>query len=510
MQRESRRIARVRVAPTLQPSETGIMQPIPGFDLVLFGGTGDLAMRKLLPALYKRAVAGQLSENSRIIGAARGDLSREQYLAQVEESCREHLGEAFDRTHWERFSEQLRYLKIDVNNAQDYKALCERLAVREDLVRVFFLSTAPDLFAEISERLAQAHLVTPKSRIVLEKPLGHDLQSAETINRRVGAIFAERQIFRIDHYLGKEAVQNLLALRFGNLLFEPLWRRGRVQHVQITVAEELGVERRAQFYDRTGALRDMVQNHLLQLLCIIAMEPPATGDPDAMRDEKLKVLHALRPLRDAEVLRRTVRGQYKAGASGGKPVVGYFDEPGVPKDSTTETFVALKAEIDNWRWAGVPFYLRTGKRMQEQLSEIVVTFEDIPHSIYERPDAAHSWNRLVIQLQPTETITLSVLAKHPGEGMRLKPVELCLDFGDAFKERPLDAYERLLTDVVKGNLTLFMRRDELDAAWAWIDPIRKAWLEYDERPKIYTAGTWGPAAASALIGRDGFAWHNEL
>lgn len=486
------------------------MQPLPDFDLVLFGGTGDLAMRKLLPALYRRAAAGQISEASRIIGAARGDLSREQYVAQVEETCRKHVGEAFDPAQWERFSRHIRYLRIDVGNAQDYQALCERLSGREDLIRVFFLSTAPDLFAEICEGLARAGVVTPKSRVVLEKPLGQDLQSSVSINQRVGAIFEEKQIFRIDHYLGKEAVQNLLALRFGNLFFEPLWRRGWIQHVQITVAEDIGVERRAQFYDRTGALRDMVQNHLLQLLCIIAMEPPATGDPDAMRDEKLKVLRALRPLHDAEVLSKTVRGQYKAGASNGKPVVGYLEEKDVPKDSTTETFVALKVEIDNWRWAGVPFYLRTGKRLQEKLSEIVITFEDIPHSIYERPDAAHSWNRLVIQLQPIETITLSVLAKNPGEGMRLKPVQLCLDFGDAFKERPLDAYERLLTDIVKGNLTLFMRHDELDAAWAWIDPIREAWLKYDDRPKIYTAGTWGPAAASALISRDGFAWHNEL
>jgi glucose-6-phosphate 1-dehydrogenase len=323
-------------------------------------------------------------------------------------------------------------------------------------------------------------------------------------------MFNERQIFRIDHYLGKEAVQNLLALRFGNMLFEPLWRRGRIQHVQITVAEDLGVERRAQFYDQTGAMRDMVQNHLLQLLCIIAMEPPATGDPDAMRDEKLKVLRALRPLKDRDVHAKTVRGQYKAGAANGAPVIGYLDEKDVPQDSTTETFVALKAEIDSWRWAGVPFYLRTGKRLQEKQSEIVITFEDVPHSIYDGPDDANAWNRLVIQLAPVESITLSILAKSPGEGMRLRPVELSLDFSETFKARPLDAYERLLMDVIKGVLTLFMRSDELDAAWAWVDPIREAWQKSDERPKTYTAGSWGPAAASSLIGRDGFSWRNEL
>jgi glucose-6-phosphate 1-dehydrogenase len=486
------------------------MQVLPDFDLVLFGGTGDLAMRKLLPALYRRVAAGQVTKTSRIIGTARSELSRDEYLSQVEESCRKHLGEDFDPKQWEQFAQCVAYVKIGVQAEHDYLALKELLIGRGSLVRAFFLSTAPDLFAPICEGLAKADLVTPGSRVVLEKPLGQDRQSSALINERVAAIFQEQQIFRIDHYLGKEAVQNLLALRFGNMLFEPLWRRGRVQHVQITVAEEIGVERRAQFYDQTGALRDMMQNHLLQLLCIIAMEPPATGDPDAMRDEKLKVLRALRPLRGRDVLTKTVRGQYKAGASNGAPVVGYLNENEVPKDSTTETFVAVKVEIDSWRWAGVPFYLRTGKRLQEKQSEIVITFEDIPHSIYERPDDAHAWNRLVIQLQPVENITLSVLAKSPGEGMRLKPVELSLDFSETFKDRPLDAYERLLTDVIKGTLTLFMRRDELDAAWAWIDPIREAWIQYDERPKAYTAGTWGPAAASALVSRDGFSWRNEL
>jgi glucose-6-phosphate 1-dehydrogenase len=486
------------------------MQSLPTFDLVLFGGTGDLAMRKLLPALYRRNSAKQMTPESRIIGAARGELSREEYLALVRTSCEAHLGKDFDVKTWEGFAPRLDYVKIDANSDRDFAVLAEALHGRESHVRVFFLSTGPDLFAPICEALARQSLVTPASRVVLEKPLGQDRASSALINERVGAIFSERQIFRIDHYLGKETVQNLLALRFGNMLFEPLWRRGRIQHVQITVAEDLGVERRAQFYDQTGALRDMVQNHLLQLLCIVAMEPPATSDPDAMRDEKLKVLHALRPLVGRDVLQKTVRGQYKAGAAGGKPVVGYLEEKDVPADSTTETFVAVKAEIASWRWAGVPFYLRTGKRLQEKQSEIVLTFEDVPHSIYERPDAPQALNRLVIQLQPDESITLSVLAKSPGEGMRLKPVDLSLDFSETFKTRQLDAYERLLTDVIKGTLTLFMRRDELDVAWAWIDPIREAWQQYDERPKTYTAGSWGPAAASSLIGRDGFAWRNEL
>jgi glucose-6-phosphate 1-dehydrogenase len=486
------------------------MQLLPTFDLVLFGGTGDLAMRKLLPAMYWRFACGQVSPESRIIGAARGELSRQDYLAQVRATCETHLGEEFEEKTWQGFAERLSYSKVDAKHDADFGNLAQTLGGRENHIRIFFLSTAPDLFAPICEGLARHSIVTPQSRVVLEKPLGHDRTSSAHINERVGSIFQEHQIFRIDHYLGKETVQNLLALSFGNTLFEPLWRRGRVQHVQITVAEDLGVERRADFYDQTGALRDMVQNHLLQLLCIIAMEPPATSDPDAMRDEKLKVLRALRPLVGREVLAKTVRGQYKAGAAKGQPVVGYLQEKNVPADSTTETFVALKVEIDSWRWAGVPFYLRTGKRLQERQTEIVVVFEDVPHSIYERPDAAHALNRLVIQLQPDENITLTVLAKSPGEGMRLKPVNLSLDFSQTFKTRSLDAYERLLTDVVKGNLTLFMRRDELDAAWAWVDPIRDAWQQYDEVPKAYTAGSWGPAAASALIGRDGFAWRNEI
>jgi glucose-6-phosphate 1-dehydrogenase len=304
-------------------------------------------------------------------------------------------------------------------------------------------------------------------------------------------------------------VQNLIALRFGNALFEPLWRRGRISQVQITVAEQVGAEGRGDFYDQTGALRDMVQNHLLQLLCIIAMEPPASSQPDAVRDEKLKVLRALRPIVDGDVQTKTVRGQYRAGAVAGKPVVGYLDEPGVPPDSRTETFVAIKAQVETWRWAGVPFYLRTGKRLQEQMAEIVITFEQVPLFIFEAGRQPPP-NQLVIRLQPDEGITLTILSKAPGEIMRLKPVNLGLHFADTFKEKSLDAYERLITDVAKGNLTLFMRRDELDAAWAWIDPIREGWLQADEPPKTYTAGSWGPAASSALIERDEFSWHGEV
>ncbi len=485
------------------------MNVLPTFDMILFGGTGDLVTRKLLPALYRRLAAGQVSSESRVFGIARSALSREQYLEQARRACEEFLGGEFDETHWAAFSAQLFYFSIDAGQSAGYEPLAAALKGRESVVRVFFYSTSSNLFAPISAQIAKAGLITPCSRVVLEKPLGHDLASADEINQSIASVFRERQVFRIDHYLGKEAVQNLLALRFGNALFEPLWRRGRIRHVQITVAEELGVERRGQFYDQTGALRDMVQNHLLQLLCIMAMEPPASGDPDAVRDEKLKVLRSLRPIRGADVTSKTVRGQYKSGAANGAPVPAYLEETDIPGTSSTETFVAIKAEIDSWRWAGVPFYLRTGKRLQERLTELVVTFDEVPHSVFEAPPPSEAANQLVIQLQPEESITLTILAKSPGEAMRLKPVNLNLDLGETFKVKVLDAYERLLMDIVKGNLTLFMRRDELDAAWRWIDPIREGWAEFEERPKLYTAGSWGPAASSALLGRDGFAWHEE-
>jgi glucose-6-phosphate 1-dehydrogenase len=478
--------------------------------MFLFGGTGDLVTRKLLPALYRRYAAGQVSAESRIFGVARSALSRSAYLERAEAACRKYLGQEFDQSHWQGFAPLLDYVQLDAEAQKDYAAVAALLADRDHFVRVFFFSTASTLFSTICQNLSRIKVVTPLSRVVLEKPLGHDTASADLINAQVGEVFAEKQIYRIDHYLGKEAVQNLMALRFGNALFEPLWRRGLIKHVQITVAEELGVERRGNFYDKTGALRDMVQNHLLQLLCIMAMEPPASSDPDAVRDEKLKVLRAMRPLTGREVLTKSVRGQYKAGAVRGVPVPGYREEADIAPESGTETFVALKVDIDTWRWAGVPFYLRTGKRLQDRLTELVVTFEEVPHPIFEQPNTTHTANELVIRLTPDESITMTILAKNPGEGMRLKPVSLSLDLGETFKTRSLDAYERLLMDTVKGNLTLFMRRDELDAAWAWIDPIRAGWEQYDEGPKLYIAGTWGPAASSAMLSRDGFSWHDEL
>ena len=485
-------------------------QDIGGFDLVLFGGTGDLAMRKLMPGLYYHHHSGRDMVDARIIAAARQDLSREQYLAKVHESCQKFIPAAdFDEASWLRFAAHIEYVKVDGADAEGYKALSATLAHSGERVRVFYLATIPDLFVTICTHLAHAGLVTTHTRVVLEKPLGRDLASAQKINEQVGAIFREDQIFRIDHYLGKETVQNLLALRFGNTLFEPLWNRGAIRDVQITIAEQVGVETRGDFYDRTGALRDMVQNHLLQLLCILAMEPPASIDPDAVRDEKLKVLRALKPMSPQEVAERTVRGQYRAGAINGKPVGSFHDELGIAKDSLTETFVAIKAELSTWRWAGVPFYLRTGKRMQERMAEIVVNFHEVPHAILPSAVRGSQSNRLIIQLQPDQGLKLCMMAKVPGAEMRVRPVHLNLDFAESFEMRQWDAYERLIMDVIRGRLTLFMRRDELDAAWRWIEPIMHGWATQGDRPKAYTAGTWGPAASSALLVRDGYCWHEE-
>ena len=485
------------------------MSTVSPFDIVIFGGTGDLAMRKLLPALYQRFRDGALGQEGRILAAALEELDRNGFLERASASCRQHARAEFDAGTWAAFSELLDYIQLDATREADFAVLGQQLSRHPDRIRLFYLSTGPDLFSQICSHLGSAGLVNDQARVVLEKPLGHDLASAQAISERIGAIFPEEAIYRIDHYLGKETVQNLMALRFGNMLFEPLWRREWVRDVQISVAEQVGVDGRAGFYDRTGALRDMVQNHLLQLLCIIAMEPPTSLEAGAVRDEKLKVLRALTRLEGKDAMRNTVRGQYRAGAIAGQPVPGYLQEDGVAPDSRTETFVALRTELSNWRWAGVPFYLRTGKRLQDRAAEIIINFRDVPHSIFHVVYGAGQPNRLVIKLQPDEGVRMHMMAKSPGDRMELRPVSLNLDFAEAFQQHQADAYERLLMDVLRGRLTLFMRRDELYAAWNWIEPILQAWNEAADPPKPYVAGTWGPAASSALLGREDASWHEE-
>ena len=484
--------------------------PADPFDLVIFGGTGDLATRKLLPALYHRDRDGQLSPDSRIIAVSRGEMSREAFLELVQSALRKYLKEGeYAPETWERFAARLAYVAADGSDHGTWGELVRVLEAGPDRVRVVYLATSPGLYGPIAQGFGATGLISERIRIVLEKPVGRDFDSARQINDQVCAHFAENQVFRIDHYLGKETVQNLLALRFGNTLFEPLWRRGLVDHVQVTVAEDIGVAGRGEFYDNVGALRDMVQNHLLQLVCLVAMEAPTSMDHDAVGDEKLKVLRALRPIQGAGVKAATVRGQYTAGALKGVAVPGYLEELGRER-SSTETFVALKLQIENWRWSGVPFYVRTGKRLHAKHSEIVIQFQQVPHSIF--PELAHGIqpNRLMIRLQPDEGVRLAVMAKEPGPGgFDLRPVSLDLSFEQAFGIRYPDAYERLLMDVIRGNPALFMRRDEVETAWQWVDGIIEGWAATGQRAEGYVAGSWGPASSAMLLDRDGRAWYPE-
>jgi glucose-6-phosphate 1-dehydrogenase len=480
--------------------------PVPPFDLVVFGATGDLALRKLFPALLHRFLDGQIPASSRIIGVARAELDTEAFRKMVYESRGKFApGACVDDAMCDAFIRHIDYVRLDATApVEAWNALKDALADGGDKVRIFYLSTAPNLFVPIAQRLAEAGIATPQSRIVLEKPIGRDLASSRAINDGVGQYFDEHNTFRIDHYLGKETVQNLLVLRFANMLVEPIWSRATIDHVQITVAEDIGVEGRGDYYDKSGALRDMVQNHILQLLCLVALESPNSMDADAIRTEKLKVLSALRRIDARDVAAKTVRGQYKAGLVDGQKAPSYAEEIGHP--SKTETFVAIKAEVDNWRWAGVPFYLRTGKRMSARRSEIVVQFKDTPVHIF----GAHAGatNRLVLRLQPDEGVRLWLNMKEPGPGgLRVKTAPLDLSFAEEFGGvRYPDAYERLLMDVVRGNLSLFMRRDEVDAAWAWADALLAAWGAADGEPQQYAAGSNGPTQSALMLDRDGRAW----
>jgi len=472
--------------------------------LVLFGATGDLAQRMLFPSLYFLEEDGLLPNDVTIVGCARSKLSADAFAAFVEKAVRARAENGINERSWKKFCARLSYVSVDATDSASFGALKTALQGVPELV--FYLSTSPDHYGDICSNLQAAGLVHENSRVVVEKPIGHDLASCRQINELLSRAFAEDHIFRVDHYLGKEAVQNLLALRFANTLFEPLWNKVSVEHVQITVAETIGVEDRWSYYDQYGAIRDMVQNHLLQLLALVAMEPPA--DPNSVRDEKVKVLRSLRPITDRSVERNTVRGQYQAGVSGRQSVPGYTEETG-GHASTTETFVALCAHIDNWRWAGVPFYLRTGKRLPMRKSEIIIQFRGVPHSIF--PGTRLLANRLIIKLQPEEEIALTLMNKTPSlerNGMELKPLALNLSLSDAFKpKRRRIAYERLLLEALANKPTLFVRRDESEAAWTWIDQIVAGWQRQGYDPAPYASGTWGPAGAFALTERNGHSWY---
>ena len=416
--------------------------------------------------------------------------------------------EYIDKAEVEKFVSRLSYVPADATTGTGFDKLKKALG-NSKTIRAFYLAVTPTLFGDIAGQLKKHELITADSRIVVEKPIGRSLASAKALNDEIGSVFGEHQIFRIDHYLGKETVQNLMALRFANALYEPLWNSAHIDHVQITVAETVGLEDRVTYYDTAGALRDMVQNHILQLLCLVAMEPPSSMDANAVRDEKLKVLRSLKRVNGQEAPKSTVRGQYRAGASSGGAVKGYLEELG-KKDSTTETFVALKAEIGNWRWAGVPFYLRTGKRLATRVSEIVIEFKPVPYNIFGESAGNVQPNQLVIRLQPDEGVKQFIMVKDPGPGgMRLRQLPLDMSFAESFDGRSPDAYERLIMDVIRGNQTLFMRRDEVEAAWTWVDPILNAWSESRQEAQGYTAGTWGPSASIALIERDGRTWHES-
>jgi glucose-6-phosphate 1-dehydrogenase len=478
------------------------------FDLVFFGGTGDLAWRKLMPALFQAFRHHKLPPDGRILAVARDERTDAEYRAFVHDRFTEvEPSKRPNEAEFERFAALLHYRRMDLSRPAHYAGLKHWLDERGAATRLLYLATSPHLFPVICEQLGAAGLNGPEVRIVLEKPLGHDLQSARQINHVVRQSFSERQALRIDHYLGKPAVQNLMALRFANALFEPLWRRECIASIQITLAERLGVGTRGDYYDRTGALRDMIQNHALQLLTMIAMEPPSSADADAIRDEKLKVLKSLAPFSPDSVQRDVVRGQYRAGVVDGTAVAAYLEEDKVPARSRCETFVALRTEVRNWRWAGVPFYLRTGKRLAAQDAQIVVSFRSVPHPIL--PGSTRA-NRLVIKLQPEDGLELHLLAAKGGRGNEgLSPVSLDLDFDKAFPVDRIGAYERLLLDALAGRLALFVRSDEQEQAWRWVEPVLAAWDHDAEGPRPYAAGSWGPAAASALVARDGNAWAEE-
>ena len=479
--------------------------------LLLFGATGDLARRMLLPSLFGLCSDGLLDEALTITGTARTEHDDASFRKFAAKALDQFLPkEMKDKAAIKTFLARLQYQPLDASTIDGFDDLAEKIGDTSGGLAIF-LSTAPSLFGPTIKGLESSGLAHGMVRIGLEKPLGHDLESSQEINDAVAAVFPEERTFRIDHYLGKETVQNILALRFGNSFFEPVWNAQGIDNVQITIAETVGLEDRAGYYDDTGALRDMVQNHILQLLALIAMEPPARFDGTAIRDEKVKVFRSLRPIAPEEAPDVTVTGQYGEGAIKSEIVGSYLDELGKP--STTETFVAIKAHIDNWRWQGVPFYLRTGKRMATRRSEIAVQFKPVPHSMFAGRGGLLQPNTLIIRLQPEEYVQLLVMAKEPGldrDGVRLRevPLNLSLDAEFAGTRRRI-AYERLLLDLIEGDQTLFVRRDEVEAQWKWVDAIREGWTANDTKPKSYASGSWGPSTAIALTERDGVTWQDD-
>lgn len=473
-------------------------------DIVLFGGYGDLARRKLWPSLFNLFATGELSRDSRVLLLGRERVTREDLHDRVHELIAPVASELWHQ-HGAHFLEQLQPVTLALGlEEENWSELAAILLQQPDTIRVYYLALPPDLFQVGCDGLAAHGLVSDNSRLVIEKPIGHDRASAVQIVDGIARHFSEDRVYRIDHYLGKETVQNLLVLRFSNTLFESLWCNQSVESVQITLAETVGLEGRVSFYDGSGAMRDMVQNHLLQILALVCMAPPNRMDAASIRQEKVKVLEALRPLQGNDVPANTVRGQYRAGLAGGRPVQGYRDELG--GDSNTETFVAIRAYVDNWRWAGVPFYLRTGKRLKQRFGEVVVQFKSVPHDVYEGQAGRPQPNRLVIAMQPDESLNMTLMVKKPGRGsVRVEPMTMELDFPQAQQDFG-SGYQRLILDVINADQSLFVHRDEIDAAWAWVDPIIEAWQQHGQAPLPYEAGSWGPREAEFMLARDGHAW----
>ena len=477
-------------------------------EIVVFGALGDLSRRKLFPALYQLEVCGLINEKSHIVGVARQQQSIEEFRNIVLENLNNFVKEAIDEDVLARFMARLDYQQLDLKNASAYKNLADSLS-KGNSTRVYYFSTPPAIYGDICDGLNHAALVSADDRVVMEKPIGHCLASSKVINDQVARYFNENQIYRIDHYLGKETVLNLLVLRFANSLFTTNWDRNSIDHVQITVAESVGIEGRWGFYDEAGQMRDMIQNHLLQILSLLTMEPPADLSAESIRAEKLKAVKALSPINRLNAKEKTVRGQYADGYLNGAAVPGYLNEQGANTSSKTETFVAIKAEIDNWRWSGVPFYLRTGKRMPVKHSEIVVHFKQQPHNIFKESYSELPSNKLTIRLQPDEGVELQMMNKIPGIAgqMNIQENKLDLSFNDTYQDqRVIDAYERLMLEVLNGNQSLFVSRDEVEAAWTWADSIIDAWQATSEAPKPYAAGSWGPVSSISLIARDDRQW----